>query len=60
MRNGYLDWANEQLTYCQLNYVAKGAMRDEAVVSSQSVEPGTLVPIGTTIELELTVYDGGD
>lgn len=58
--NGYLEWANEQLTYCQLNYVAKGAIRDEAVVSSQSIDPGTTVPVGTTIELELTVYDSGD
>lgn len=60
VRGGNLEWANEQLTYCDLNYVARGAMRDEALVSSQSIEPGTQVPMGTTIELELTVYDGGD
>lgn len=60
VQNGSLDWANQQLAYCHLNYVAKGAMRDDAIVSSQSIEPGTRVPFGTTIELEFTVYDGGD
>ncbi len=57
---GYLDWANEQLTYCELNYVARGAMRSEAVVSSQSLPPGTRVKVGTAIELEFTVYESGD
>jgi stage V sporulation protein D (sporulation-specific penicillin-binding protein) len=55
-------FANEQLTYCDLNFVAKGASikRDDAVVSSQNIEPYTKVPKGTAIEIELTVYsDGG-
>lgn len=60
LTGGYLDWANEQLTYCQLNYVARGAMRSEAVVSGQSIPPGTEVKVGTTIELEFTVYESGD
>lgn len=60
VKGGSLDWANEQLTYCQLNYVAKGAMRQEAIVSDQSIKPGTQVAVGTTIELEFTVYDRGD
>ncbi len=60
VKNGYLDWANEQLSYCQLNYVARGAMRDDAIVSDQSIPPGTKVAVGTTIELEFTVYNEGD
>lgn len=60
LEGGSLDWANEQLTYCDLNYVAKGAMRSDAVVSSQSIPPGTQVAVGTTIELEFTVYSDGD
>ena len=60
LTGGYLDWANEQLTYCQLNYVARGAMRSEAVVSGQSIPPGTEVKVGTTVELEFTVYESGD
>lgn len=54
--------ANEQLAYCELNYTARGAsiQREDALVSSQSIEPGTKVPKGTTIELEFTVYADGD
>lgn len=55
-------FANEQLAYCDLNYVARGASvtRDNAVVSSQSIEPYKRVPKGTVIELELMVYADGD
>ena len=55
-------FANEQLVYCDLNFVAKGASitRDNAVVSSQSIAPYTKVPKGTAIELELMVYSDGD
>jgi len=55
-------FANEQLTYCDLNFVARGASvtRDNAVVSSQSIEPYTKVQKGTVIELELMVYAYGD
>lgn len=53
-------WANDQIAYCKLNCVARGSMRDNAVVSSQSYEPGESVPKGTTIELEFTVYENSD
>ncbi|MCM1507577.1 MAG: penicillin-binding transpeptidase domain-containing protein [Ruminococcus flavefaciens] len=54
--------ANETITYCQLNYVAKGASvkRNNAVVNSQSIPAGTRVPIGTTIELEFIVNENQD
>lgn len=54
--------ANESITYCQLNYVAKGASvkRSNAVVNSQSIPAGTKVPIGTTIELEFIVNANQD
>lgn len=54
--------ANDSIVYLRLNYVAKGASihRDGAVVESQSYEPGEMVPIGTTIELEFKVHDSGD
>ena len=35
-------------------------MRSEAVVSGQSIPPGTEVKVGTTVELEFTVYESGD
>lgn len=54
------EWANDQIAYCELNCVARGSMRDNAIVSSQSFEPGTTVPKGTTIELEFTVYENSD
>ena len=55
-------FANEQLAYCELNFVAKGASMNKAnaVVSSQSIEPHTPVPKGTAIELEIMVYSDGD
>ncbi|MBR1824317.1 MAG: PASTA domain-containing protein, partial [Ruminococcus sp.] len=55
-------FASEQLAYCDLNFVAKGASitRENAVVSSQSIAPYTKVPKGTVIELELMVYSYGD
>ena len=55
-------FASEQLAYCDLNFVAKGASitRENAVVSSQSIAPYTKVPKGTVIELELMVYSDGD
>lgn len=55
-------FANEQLEYVGLNFVAKGASvtRENAVVSSQSIDPYTEVPKGTPIELEITVYSDGD
>ncbi|MDE5853534.1 MAG: PASTA domain-containing protein, partial [Ruminococcus sp.] len=55
--------ANESIIYKRLNYVATGASihRDGVVVSSQNPEPGgEPVPIGTTIEIEFIVRDGGD
>lgn len=54
--------ANESIVYMDLNYVARGAStsRSDAVVSSQSYEPGKKVPKGTTIELEFTVYENED
>ena len=47
--------ANETLTYNELNYVTRGASatRSDAIVNSQSIQPGTQVPKGTCIELEL-------
>ncbi len=56
------DVANESITYCQLNYVAKGASvkRSNAVVSSQSIPAGTRVPVGTTIELEFIINANQD
>ena len=54
--------ANESIVYCGLNYVAKGASikREDASVSSQSIEPGKRVAKGTTIELEFKVYENQD
>lgn len=56
------DVANESIIYKRLNYIATGASihREGAVVNSQSPEPGEQVPIGTTIEIEFIVRDGGD
>lgn len=56
------DIANDAIVYQRLNYIATGASihREDAVVASQSHEPGSTVPVGTTIELEFMVYDGGD
>lgn len=54
--------ANQSINYCDLNYTAKGASitREDAVVKSQSIEPGTPVPMGTTIELEFIVNQDSD
>ena len=54
--------ANESISYCQLNYVARGASVNHAdvAVSKQNYEPGKKVPVGTTIELEFMVYSSGD
>lgn len=54
--------ANDSVIYMDLNYVATGASihRDDAVVASQSEEPGKKVPKGTTIVLEFQVVSGGD
>ncbi|MDE5861580.1 MAG: PASTA domain-containing protein, partial [Ruminococcus sp.] len=54
--------ANESITYCKLNYVAKGASvrNSNAVVNSQSPPAGTQVPIGTTVELEFIVNANQD
>ena len=51
--------ANETLTYNELNYVTRGASatRSDAIVNSQSIQPGTQVPKGTCIELELIVNE---
>lgn len=54
---------NESIIYKRLNYVATGASiyREGAVVNSQNPEPGgDPVPVGTTIEIEFIVRDGGD
>ena len=55
-------YANDQLVYCELNYVTRGASvtRDDAVVNTQSIEPGTQVPKGTCIELEFIVNEDSD
>ncbi len=54
--------ANESITYCKLNYIAKGASvkRNNAIVSSQSIPAGTEVPVGTTIELEFIINSNED
>lgn len=56
------DVANETITYCKLNYVAKGASvkRSNAVVNSQNIPAGKRVPVGTTIELEFIVNANQD
>lgn len=54
--------ANESITYCKLNYIAKGASvkRSDAIVNSQSIPAGTEVPVGTTIELEFIINSNAD
>ncbi len=54
--------ANESITYMQLNYVTTGASvtREGAAVNSQKPEPGEKVPVGSTVELEIMVYEQGD
>ena len=54
--------ANESIAYSQLNYVAYGAstLREDALVSTQSIEPGSTVAVGTTIELEFIVDADSD
>lgn len=54
--------ANEAIVYQRLNYVATGASvhREGVVVNSQNPEPGTSVPVGTTVEIEFIARDGGD
>lgn len=51
--------ANQALTNLGLNYVAVGASsgREDILVSSQSIEPGTKVEIGTVIRLTYLVND---
>lgn len=60
---GYDAYNANYLVYSnQLNYVTIGASVENAnaLVSGQYPEAGTQVPVGTTIELEFTVYqDGG-
>lgn len=53
--------ANYLLSSTDLNYITIGASADSpgALVSGQSPEAGTQVPMGTTIELEFTVYEDG-
>ena len=43
--------ANETLTYNELNYVTRGASatRSDAIVNSQSIQPGTQVPKGLNL-----------
>ncbi|MBQ8960158.1 MAG: PASTA domain-containing protein [Ruminococcus sp.] len=55
-------YANESITYSELNYVARGASvsREGAVVNSQSIPPGSKVAKGTTIELEFIVDSNQD
>ena len=54
--------ANESIAYSQLNYVAYGAstLREDALVNTQSIEPGSTVAVGTTIELEFIVDADSD
>ena len=54
--------ANQIINYSGLNYTTKGASidRDGATVNSQSITEGTLVPRGTTIELEFMVNEISD
>ena len=54
--------ANDSIEYSKLNYVAYGAsiQRADAAVNSQSIEPGTQVAVGTTIELEFIVNADSD
>lgn len=54
--------ANQIINDSQLNYTTKGASveREGATVNSQSIAEGTLVPRGTTIELELMVNERSD
>ncbi|MBR4362667.1 MAG: PASTA domain-containing protein [Ruminococcus sp.] len=56
------EMANESAAYCQLNYVARGASvrRAGVAVSNQSIAPGEKKPVGTTIELEFSVFGDGD
>ena len=56
------EMANESAAYCQLNVVARGASvrRAGVLVSNQSVAPREKKPVGTTIELEFSVYGDGD
>ncbi|MBR2283614.1 MAG: PASTA domain-containing protein [Ruminococcus sp.] len=53
---------NDALVMYDLNYVSKGApvTRQNAVVNSQSIAPGTPVPVGTVVELEFIVYADQD
>ncbi len=54
--------ANQIINDSGLNYTTKGASidRDGATVNSQSITEGTLVPRGTTIELEFMVNEISD
>ncbi|MBQ3916394.1 MAG: PASTA domain-containing protein, partial [Ruminococcus sp.] len=53
---------NEAVVWKHLNYVGRGAStsREDCYVSSQSIEAGTKVAVGTTIELEFMVYGDSD
>lgn len=54
--------ANDAIVYSRLNYVATGASihREGAVVAKQSPAAGEPCPVGTTVEIEFIIYDGGD
>ncbi|MCM1529384.1 MAG: penicillin-binding transpeptidase domain-containing protein [Alistipes sp.] len=54
--------ANESITYMDLNYVTTGASvtREGAAVNAQNPPAGTKVAVGSTVELEIMVYEQGD
>lgn len=54
--------ANQMLTNMGLNISFTGtqSMRDGAVVTNQSIESGTQVPLGTVVVLEIKHMDGTD
>ncbi len=59
VRNYTAVTANQALTNRGLNYVSAGASADrsDVLVQSQSVEPGTMVEVGTVIQLTYVVND---
>ncbi len=59
LRNFTASSANQALTNLGLNYVSVGASADrkDVLVQSQSVAPGTMVEVGTVIELTYMVND---
>lgn len=54
--------ANDVLTGLGLNYVAKNSLatQEGAIVKSQSIEPYSIVPKGTTIEIEFQAQSFND